>query len=205
MRGAPLALPEARVAREALARYAGEYEVQPGRSMFVRLEDDGTMTVRWGGNVRFRMYADSDSSFYLKRTPARFRFTRDASGAVAGLVMSMGGGEQAARRVSDRTSAPGPAEVRDLPLNAADLARYEGTYALQADGRTLELRVFAQDGRLMAQAAGQGANRLRGQGEHVFIPDFDDTVRLVFTVENGRAVNATLHQAGRTIVGARTQ
>ena len=207
MRGAPLAIPEVAVAREVLARYAGEYELAPGRSLVTRLEDDGTMTVRWGGNVRFRMYAESDSSFYLKRTPMRMRFTKDASGAVAGLVMNMGGTDQAARRVSDRTSpsAVPAAAVRDLPLTPADMARYEGTYTLQADGVTLDLRVFARDGRLMAQAAGQGANRLRAQGEHVFIPDFDDTVRLVLTVENGRATSATLHQAGRVINGARTQ
>lgn len=217
MRGAPLDIPEVSVARDVLARYAGEYEIQPGRSLVVRLEDDGALTMRVPGNVRFRMYAESDSSFFVKRAPWRLRFTRDASGAVAGLVMNTGGADQAARRVSDRTTLPdapaaaapaapaAPAAVRDLPLTPADMARYEGTYTLQADGMTLDLRVFAEEGRLMTQATGQGAHRLRAQGDHVFVPDFDDTVRLVFTVENGRAMSTTLHQAGRTIGGARTQ
>jgi CubicO group peptidase (beta-lactamase class C family) len=204
-RGAPLSLPEVNVAREVLARYAGEYEAGPGRPMFVKLEDDGTMTIRVGGNVRFRMHADSDSTFYLKRAPWRVRFTRDASGAVGGLVLNVEGREQAARRVGDRTAPPAPAapQVADLPLPAAQMAAYEGTYALQAGGRTLEVRVFVQEGRLMALPAGQMPTRLRAQGDHAFIPEADDAIRLVFTVENGRATAATLHQGGRQISGAR--
>ncbi|HYW13729.1 MAG TPA: serine hydrolase [Longimicrobium sp.] len=207
MRGAPLSLPEVRVARDVLARYPGTYEVAPGRPMIVRLEDDGTMTVRVGGNVRFRMYAESDSTFYLKRAPWRVRFTRDASGAVGGLVLDLGGTEQTARRVSDATmpAAPVAPEVLDLPLTAVQMAVYEGTYALQAGGRTLEVRVFVQDGRLMAQPAGQSVTRLRAQGDHAFtfIPTADDRIRFVFTVEGGRATSATLHQNGRAVQGAR--
>ena len=206
VRGAPPALPEARVAREVLARYAGEYRPAAGRPIFARLEDDGTTTLRVGGNVRFRMYAESDSTFYLKRAPWRVRFTRDASGAVSGLVLNVDGTEQAARRIGDR--APTPAEeaaaVRDLPLTAEEMARYEGTYTLRMGERTLDVRIFAQGGRLMSQAAGQGAFGLRNQGDHVFIADFDNAVRLVFTMENGRATGVTLHQGGREIPGTRT-
>lgn len=201
VRGAPLALPVVNVARDVLARYPGTYEAAPGRPMVVRLEDDGTMTIRVGGNVRFRMYPDSDSTFYLKRAPWRVRFTRDASGGVGGLVLSINGTEQTASRVSGNT--PAAPQVLDQPLTAAQMASYEGTYALQADGRTLEVRVFVQDGRLMVQPGGQSTTRLRAQGDHAFIPEADARIRLVFTVENGRATAATLHQGGRTIQGAR--
>ncbi len=205
MRGAPMALPEVRVARDVLARYAGTYEVAPGRPMIVRLEDDGTTTIRVGGNVRFRMYPESDSTFYIKRAPWRVRFTRDAAGAVGGLVLDVDGNQQTARRVSDATTPAAPAapQVLDQPLTPAQMASYEGTYALQAGGRTLEVRVFVQDGRLMVQPGGQTTTRLRAQGDHAFIPEADDRIRLVFTVENGRATAATLHQNGRTIQGAR--
>ena len=205
-RGAPLDLPEARVAREVLARYAGEYEPAPGRRAFVRLEDDGTMTLRVGQNVRFRMYPDSDSTFYLKRAPWRVRFHRDASGAVTGFALNMGGEEQTARRISDRalTRAEESASIPDLPLTAQEMAVYEGTYVLRMGERSMNLRVFAQDGRLNAQADGQDAFLIRHQGGHVFIPTFDDEVRLVFTVENGRATATTLHQGGREIRGERT-
>ncbi|HEX2080242.1 MAG TPA: serine hydrolase domain-containing protein [Longimicrobium sp.] len=207
VRGAPLDLPEVRVPREALARYAGEYQPATGRPIFVRLEDDGTMTIRVGGNVRFRMHAESDSTFYLKRAPWRVRFTRDAAGAVSGLALNVDGTEQTARRIGDRALTPREeaAAVRDLPLPAEEMARYEGTYTLRLGEQSMALRVFVQDGRLMSQATGQPAFRLRSQGSHVFIPDFDDEVRLVFTVQNGRAAGLTLHQGGREIPGTRTQ
>jgi hypothetical protein len=121
------------------------------------------------------------------------RFARDGSGAVAAMTVDDGGQLRTARRISDR--APTPAEqnaeqkaaMRDLPLTAEEMARYEGTYTLQLGPQTLDIRVFAQDGQLMSQATGQSAFRLRAQGDHVFIPTFSDEVRLVFTVENGRA------------------
>jgi hypothetical protein len=149
------------------------------------------------------VYAESDSTFFLKRAPWRMRFTRDASGAVSGIALDMAGTERTLRRLGDRTAAPPPAAVRDLPLSEEEMARYEGTYTLQLGERSLELRVFAQNGRLMSQATGQGAFGLRHQGEHVFVPAFDDDVRLVFTVENGRATSTTLHQGGATVTGAR--
>jgi D-alanyl-D-alanine-carboxypeptidase/D-alanyl-D-alanine-endopeptidase len=208
VRGAPLSLPEARVSREVLARYAGEYEMgaAPARPAFVRLEEDGTMTLRVGGNVRFRMHADSDTSFHLKRAPWRVAFTRDASGAVTGMTLDMGGATRTARRISDRALTPAEekAAIRDLPLSAEEMARYEGTYPLRMGERTLELRVYAEDGKLMAQPAGQRSTRLRAQGGHVFIPDVDDEILLSFTVQDGRAVSATLRQSGREITGQRT-
>lgn len=205
LRGAPLAIREVPVDRNVLARYVGEYELQPGRSAFVRLEDDGTMTLRVPNNVRFRMYPESDSTFFVKRAPWRVRFTRDGSGGVTGMTVDMNGTERNARRIGDRapTRREEASAVRDLPLSAEEMARYEGTYTLAAGGRTLDLRVFVQNGRLMAQATGQEAFPLRNQGEHVFIPTFDDEVRLVFTMENGRAAGVTLHQGGQAIQGAR--
>lgn len=205
MRGAPPALREAQVAREVLARYAGEYDMGQGRPAFVRLENDGTMTLRVGGNVRFRMYADSDSSFFLKRAPWRVRFTKDAAGAVTGLVLNADRQERPGRRVSDR--APSPAEelaaILDLPMSVQEMAVYEGTYAMQLGARTMDLRVFADEGKLMAQPAGQSRFRLRSQGGHLFIPTFDSDARLVFAVENGRAARAVLHQNGREFPGER--
>jgi hypothetical protein len=209
LRGPPLAIREVAINRSVVAPYVGEYELQPGRSAFVRLENDGTMTLRVPGNVRFRMYAESDSTFFIKRAPWRVRFTRDGAGAVTAMSVDMEGTVRTARRISDR--APTPAEqkaeqkaaVRDLPLTAEEMARYEGTYTLQLGPQTLDIRVFVQDGRLMSQATGQSAFGLRAQGDHAFIPTFSDEVRLVFTVENGRATGVTLHQDGREATGTR--
>lgn len=187
--------------------YAGVYEISPGASIFVRHEGDGVLTFQNPGNVRFRMYAESDSSFFLKRAPWRVVFTRDDAGEVAGLDLITGGARRSHPRVADDPPPPGaPAAepVRDLPLGADEIALYEGTYELELGTQTtMALRIFGQDGQLMSQAPGQSVSRLRSQGNHVFAPDFDDTVRLVFTVEDGRAVRVTLHQGGGVFTGER--
>jgi CubicO group peptidase (beta-lactamase class C family) len=41
------------------------------------------------------------------------------------------------------------------------------------------------------------------QGGHAFVPTFDDAVRLVFTVEEGRATRVTLYQGGAVVPGKR--
>lgn len=98
-RGLPLAIPEVQVSKEILATYAGEYEVAPGRTATVKLENEGWLTVRVPGNVRFRMHAESNDKFFLRRTPWRFTFNKDASGAVTGFTVNMGGADRQARKV----------------------------------------------------------------------------------------------------------
>jgi len=89
--------------------------------------------------------------------------------------------------------------VRDVPLTAAERARYVGSYALGS----MTLRVFEQGDVLMAQATGQGADRLRSQGQHIFVPTFDDAVRVEFEVAGDRATGLILHQGGRVQRAAR--
>lgn len=160
-RGPPLAIEEVEVARELLESYAGRYQAGPDAYTPVRLEEDGYLTIQTPGNVRFRLYPESDTSFFLKRTPWRIRFLKDDAGEVIGLALNIEGTERRARKVaSDETSAGGPAaeaapdgggnpdpeadlpdapdpepEVLGLPLTAEDLARYEGTYTLERSTR----------------------------------------------------------------------
>ena len=206
VRGAGPAHREATVSADVLRRYAGVYETAPGRSLVVRLEDEGYLTIQMPGNVRFRMYADSDSTFFLKRTPWRVRFTRNGDGPAAGVVVDMEGTERSARRIGD--AGPPPAVVAenaalDLPITPEQMALYEGTYVFQVGERTHELRVFVQDGQLMSQPQGQSARRLLRQGEHEFRPDRAFELRLVFTVENGRAEGVRLIQGSREQSGTR--
>ena len=82
----------------------------------------------------------------------------------------------------------------DLPLAAGEAARYEGTYTYQSDGQTREMRVFGEEGRLMARFGGGRPFALRHQGGHVFVPAPDDDARLVFTLRRGRAEGVTIHE-----------
>lgn len=86
--------------------------------------------------------------------------------------------------------------VFDRPLTPAEMSRYEGTYRIQLPDNTLDLRIYAEGGALLSQATGQSVSRLRSQGGHVFVPSFDDRVRLVFEMEGDRAVAFVLYQGG---------
>ena len=98
-RGPPLAIPEMKLTRAQLQPYVGAYEVAAGREMTVRMEPDGTLTIQVPGNVRFRMYAESDGKFFLKRTPWRFVFTKNTAGQVTGLEGDMEGTKRAATKI----------------------------------------------------------------------------------------------------------
>lgn len=201
--GPPPEVAEVDVPGDLLHRYVGTYELAPGTHFFIRLEDDGTLTAQGGRNtVRFRMYADSDSSFVVKRVPARLAFPTGASGEVEAMAL----GSRTLRRVSDDTPPPGlpRREVRDLPLTVTDIARYEGTYRVGAGEQTIEARIYGEEGELMARIIGGAVSRLLHQGEHTFLVDADTDMRVVFTVDGDRARGLTLHQRGTAVPGVRT-
>lgn len=201
-----LSRPEAAVSADVLRRYAGAYELAPGRSIFVRMEDEGHLTVQIPRNVRFRMYADSDSTFFLKRAPWRLRFTRGADGQVSGVVMDMDGTERTGRRTADPIPAPAVVAENaaiDLPLTAEQKAAYVGTYEFQVGERMQEVRIFIQDGQLMSQPQGQSVRQLLHQGNHAFRPAAALEIHLQFTLENGRAETVTLSNGDRTFNGRR--
>jgi len=88
---------------------------------------------------------------------------------------------------------PEAVEVLDLEMTAEEQAFYTGTFQLQ---QGFDLTVFVEDGQLMAGATGQNSFRMRAQGDHTFIPTFDDNVRVVFHLEEDEVVALTLFQGG---------
>jgi D-alanyl-D-alanine-carboxypeptidase/D-alanyl-D-alanine-endopeptidase len=205
-RGAGPARREVAVSRDVLRRYAGVYKVDGGPSLVVRLEDEGHLTMQMPRNVRFRMYAESDSTFFLKRTPWGLRFTQGTDGQVTGVVVDMEGTQRTALRVDE--SAPPPPIVAenaslDLPLTPEQMALYEGTYTLQSGERTEEMRIVVRDGQLISQPAGQSGRRLLYQGNHRFRPYQALEFLLTFTFENGRAEALTLTRGNQSYSGRR--
>jgi CubicO group peptidase (beta-lactamase class C family) len=92
--------------------------------------------------------------------------------------------------------------VADEPLSAAELVTYSGVYEL---GPGFELTVSATEGELFAGATGQGTFRLKAQGDHTFIPTFDDDVRVIFCVDGNRATSLVLHQMGNVTEAKRVR
>jgi len=89
-------------------------------------------------------------------------------------------------------------------LAAADRAKYEGDYDIVLpDGQILPFLIFSQGDQLMGQAESQDAAPLKYLGDDTFGADFDPTVRIVFTVENGRVTRGKLVQRGAAMYIAR--
>jgi hypothetical protein len=86
---------------------------------------------------------------------------------------------------------------------AQQLERYAGTYALMINGQAHDFTFTVKDGVLMSQLQGQDAFPVNAAGENTFSASFDPSVKLVFTMEGGRATKVTLNQGGGTYEGAR--
>lgn len=104
---------------EVLARYVGAYGGRGGRyrinfntgSLFIRLEDDGTLSYQPRGNVRTPLFPVSDSVFYMIRAPltVSFQHIGDAmrmSVVVDGRQPPSMGQTWTSWRVSDETPPP---------------------------------------------------------------------------------------------------
>jgi D-alanyl-D-alanine carboxypeptidase len=98
-----------------------------------------------------------------------------------------------------------PPRLLDLATTAEERARFAGTYSLKLpNGRTLTLRVFERDGKLLAQGDGQNEIPLRYQGNSTFGASFDRSMRLTFA-PGTPSPKLTLLQGGATIEGPRVQ
>lgn len=100
-RGQTVTLPDERqaiaVAPEALRPFEGVYELAPTFAITVSLVDDRLMAQATGQSA-FRLHAESADGFFLREVDARITFTRDASGAVDGLILHQGGRDSPARK-----------------------------------------------------------------------------------------------------------
>jgi CubicO group peptidase (beta-lactamase class C family) len=89
--------------------------------------------------------------------------------------------------------------AKDLPLDASERSRYVGTYDLGQ----LRVRIFEQGDRLMTQATGQSALRMKYQGDRAFVLDSPREIRLVFEMDAGRASGFVLYQGGAEVRASR--
>ena len=92
--GGTVVLPEERqtvtVSAEALRAYEGVYDLAPEFSLTIAVVD-GALTAQATGQQRLGLFPEGEDAFFLRVVDARISFTRDASGAVTGLVLHQGG------------------------------------------------------------------------------------------------------------------
>lgn len=76
-----------------LARYVGTYEVTPTVNMAITLVDGKLMT-QLGQQRALPLFAESETSFFLKAVDAQVEFVKDDKGVVTHAIMHQGGRDQ---------------------------------------------------------------------------------------------------------------
>ncbi|MFL5541268.1 MAG: serine hydrolase domain-containing protein [Longimicrobiaceae bacterium] len=187
-----------------LAAFAGRYETDEVGAIEVSPAANG-LSARLNGSPALEL-APVDPEVF-QRGPMTIRFRRDAAGRVAGLDLTSPAVRNAhfpRRGDVAANPAPAPAQTQARPASTA-LSIYEGTYALQAPNRVIDLRVWLDAaGNLNGELVGTGRQTtFRPGGERKFLHATSNEVWFQFTVENGRATSVTMHQGEREISGPR--
>jgi CubicO group peptidase (beta-lactamase class C family) len=86
------------VSSDVLARYVGSYQLAPNFVLEVTLKD-GALWVHPTNQQVFRLWPESETSFFLKEVDAQLSFVRDAQGAVTAAVLHQNGQDSTAPRV----------------------------------------------------------------------------------------------------------
>ena len=84
---------------DALSPYVGVYELAQGTVLEVTLRDGALYVKSSNGGDAVRLWPETGSDFFLKEADAQVTFSRDASGAVTGLILHQYGRDRPARKV----------------------------------------------------------------------------------------------------------
>ena len=83
----------------SLARYVGVYRLAPGLDIAVT-QRDTTLWVQSTGGATVHLWPESETDFFIDEVDAQLTFTRDASGAVNGMIVHQEGRDRTAPRVT---------------------------------------------------------------------------------------------------------
>jgi CubicO group peptidase (beta-lactamase class C family) len=185
---------EVTVAEDILETYVGEYELAPTFSIVVTLEA-GALFLQATAQPKFPMFAESETTFFLRVVDAQVSFTKDDTGAVTGLILHQNGANQPGRRISSDVPDPPDLTGGRIEVEVAQdiLETYVGEYEL-APGFLVV--VTLEDGALFGQPTGQGKFGLFPESETEFFLRAVDA-QVSFTKDaSGNVTGMILHQSG---------
>ncbi len=174
---------------ELLKAIVGNYDLMPGMKMALT-EKDGKLFTQASGQAKFEMGYDSAGDFYPLEFDATIRPKKKSDGSYA-LLFLQSGGAFPLKKIDPAAAAKAAAEKP----SAEQLQAYVGVYEL-APG--FELKVFAENNSLKAQATGQGAFEVEAKAKDQFTADAYG-IEIQFQRDDKSAVNSLLLlQGGRT-------
>lgn len=179
--------------QELLQALAGDYQLQNGMKMTLR-ERDGRLFAQAAGQPEIALGFDDAGDFFPLELDALLTPQKKASGEY-GFIWTQMGGQLAATRMAESGGGLPPAALSD-----EELAAYAGDYPLMP-GFVLSVR--ARDGKLHAQATGQGEFPLDARGADTFEAAAYG-IEIVFQRDaDNHVVSLELHQGGQVLNGSR--
>lgn len=94
----PVVRKEIELAPEILEAYIGEYELKPGFTLTVSM-DDGKLFCQATGQSRSAIYPESETRFFLKAVDAQIDFQKEENGKTNRLILHQGGRDMPAPRI----------------------------------------------------------------------------------------------------------
>lgn len=93
--------------------------------------------------------------------------------------------------------------IASQPLSPAQMQRYVGEYKMEQG----PVYVFVENGKLMTKLGFHDENgfQIHYQGNDAFIPAIDRSIRMVFTVADGKVTGFTVTQNGQTMEARRVK
>ncbi len=189
----PLGKPRKVVAppQELLEALAGDYQLQGAMKMQLRARD-GRLFIHPAGQPEFEMGYDNAGDFFPLAFDAVLRPQKNSRGDYGFLWLQMGGAAPAVRIDADAPAAPA--------LSDAQIAAYAGDYPLMPG---FVLTVRGRDGRLYAQATGQGEFPLDATGTDTFEAAAYGIGIVFRRGADGEVSALDLQQGGQTLSGQR--
>jgi len=83
----------------AITPYVGNYQLRPGVQLEVTIQGGALFIRSSTGGATVELWPESATTFFVKEVDAQVTFTRDASGAVAGLMLHQYGRDRSAPKV----------------------------------------------------------------------------------------------------------
>jgi CubicO group peptidase (beta-lactamase class C family) len=179
--------------RATLAQYVGTYELAPQVKLMITLDGD-QLTTQLSGQPKFPVFADSETSFFLKVVDAQLTFEKDPNGAVTAAVLHQNGRDQRAPKVSDTVL-----DRKEIALSPRILARYVGSYVFPRG----EMVVTLEGGELVTQLGPQPKVPLFAESETSFFAKMVDAQIEFKTDASGAVTGLVLHQGPANIEAPR--
>ena len=180
--------------RASLDEYVGTYRLPSKTLLKVFRITDGLFVQTGQGTVP--IYPSAPNEFFARAVRASASFTRDANGAVNGLVLHQNG-EHAAPKLNASELSPEPQEIA---FDAAASGDYVGKYQFDF-GAVLD--VAAKSDHLEAQLTGQAGLAIFARAKDKFFYKAVDA-QLDFERDGGdKVIAAVLHQNGRDLRATR--